>query len=154
MLKELVVIACSLFQSILTTKRQFNVFVLKGIISWSFDKYFVFFSLDNEPPTLFCPDNTMTVDNDKGKNTSTVSWNFTFTDNSLRENEPGITEDSFHVVLTINDMNVDNSLPKLLGIGTNRLKYVVTDAAGNEKPCSFTVEVRGKLRSLLCFQMK
>lgn len=82
--------------------------------------------------------------NDQGKNTSSVSWNFTFTDNSLTENEPGITEDLFDVVLTIDDVNVDTSLPKLLGIGTNHVKYVVTDVSGNSASCSFTYFIIGK----------
>ena len=86
----------------------------------------------------------MTVDNDKGKNVSSVKWNFTFTDNSLAAHEPGITEDSFTVVLTINDKNVDTTLPKLIGIGVNDVKYVVTDAVAKSTSCSFIVTVRGK----------
>ena len=94
---------------------------------------------------------TMTVDNDKGKNVSTVNWNFSFTDNSLTENEPGITLDYFTVVLKINNKNVDTSLPKLLGIGTSIVTYDVTDAAGKSSSCSFTVTVRGKKQfSFVC----
>ncbi|XP_078371653.1 sushi, von Willebrand factor type A, EGF and pentraxin domain-containing protein 1-like [Oculina patagonica] len=96
---------------------------------------------DYEPPVLTCPGPKLDVNNDKGKNVSTVNWNFTFSDNSLTENEPGITKDSFTVVLTINDKNVDLSLPKLIGIGTNKVKYTVTDPAGKSSTCSFTVVV-------------
>ena len=60
------------------------------------------------------------------------------------QNEPGITIESFVVVLTINGKNVDTSLPKLIGIGTNSVKYSVTDAAGNSAICTFSVEVRGE----------
>ncbi|KAL9972183.1 hypothetical protein ACROYT_G018440 [Oculina patagonica] len=98
--------------------------------------------IDNTPPTLTCPDATIEVGNDEGKNTSTVSWNFTFTDNSLRENQPGITAElSFTVILTINEANVSTTLPKLLGIGENRVRYDVTDKKNNSAFCSFTVEV-------------
>lgn len=70
---------------------------------------------------------------------------FDFDDNSLVANEPGITKnDSFTVVLTIGGNNVDTKLPKLIGIGTNSVKYSVTDAAHNIANCSFTVTVRGK----------
>lgn len=70
---------------------------------------------------------------------------FGFDDNSLVANEPGITKnDSFTVVLTIGGNNVDTKLPKLIGIGTNSVKYSVTDAAHNTANCSFTVTVRGK----------
>ena len=100
--------------------------------------------LDYQPPTLSCPGPTIIVDNDKGKNVATVNWNFAFTDNSLTANEPGITVDSFTVVLTINDKNVDTSLPKVIGIGVNDVKYVVTDAVGKSSTCSFRVTVRGK----------
>ena len=100
--------------------------------------------LDFKPPSPNCPGPTILRDNDKGKNVSTVNWSFSFTDNSLTQHEPGITVDSFTVVLTINDKNVDTSLPKLIGIGTNTVKYKVTDAAGNSASCSFTVSVRGK----------
>ena len=100
--------------------------------------------LDYQPPRLTCPDGTTTVGNDAGKNTSSVSWNFSFTDNSLTENQPGITEDHIEVVLTINDVNVDTTLPKLLGIGTNAVKYVVTDDANNSDSCTFTYFVNGK----------
>ena len=75
---------------------------------------------------------------------ATVNWSFSFTDNSLVQNEPGITSDSFAVTLKINDKNVDASLPKLIGIGQNTVKYLVTDAAGNSADCTFTVEVKGK----------
>jgi len=99
--------------------------------------------LDYQAPTLTCSDDTE-VGTDAGKNTSSVSWNFTFTDNSLTANEPGITEDLFDVVLTINDVNVDTTLPKLLGIGDNEVKYVVTDVAGNSASCTFDYFVNGK----------
>ena len=82
-------------------------------------------------------------DNDPGTNVSTVSWDFSFTDNSLDANEPGITNESFTVVLTINEENVDTSLPKLLGIKTHTVKYTVTDPAGNSASCSFFVVVSG-----------
>ena len=103
-----------------------------------------FNSSDFKSPTLTCPGPTILKDNDKGKNVSTVNWSFSFTDNSLIYNEPGITNDSFKVVLKINDGNVSTSLPKLLGIGTNTVKYTVTDKPGNTKSCTFTVEVRGE----------
>jgi len=106
-----------------------------------------FNSSDFKSPTLTCPGPTILRNNDKGKNVSTVNWSFSFTDNSLIYNEPGITNDSFTVVLKINDKNVDTSLPKLLGIGTNTVKYTVTDAAGNTKSCTFTVEVKGEFAS-------
>ena len=99
--------------------------------------------LDYLPPTLTCPEDD-TVSNDAGKNTSSVSWNFTFTDNSLTENEPGITEDLFDVVLTINNVNVTTALPKLLAIGVNDMEYVVTDVSGNSAFCSFEFYVNGK----------
>ena len=86
----------------------------------------------------------MEVDNDLGKSTSSVSWNFTFTDNSLTAGESGISEDMFKVILMINDINVTTTLPKLLGIGLNKVKYEVTDVAGNTGTCSFNVEVVGK----------
>lgn len=100
--------------------------------------------LDYLPPVLSCPGPKLTVNNDKGKNVSTVNWSFSFDDNSLTENEPGITKDRFTVVLTINNKNVNTNLPKLIGIGTNTVKYVVTDPAGQSSQCSFTVEVVGK----------
>lgn len=74
---------------------------------------------------------------------STVTWVFGFTDNSLTENEPGVTEDSFTIVLTINDVNVNTNLPKLLEIGDSTVKYTVTDPAGNSATCSFFVKVSG-----------
>ena len=98
--------------------------------------------LDFQPPTLTCPGNA-NASNDAGKNTSSVSWNFTFTDNSLREDEPGITKDLFDVVLTINKVNVDTSLPKLLGIGDNKVEYVVTDVSGNSASCDFDYFING-----------
>ena len=104
-----------------------------------------FHVLDYEPPVLNCTAGPkLTVNNDKGKNVSTVIWGFGFSDNSLTENEPGITKDSFTVVLTINNKNVDTKLPKLIGIGSNQVKYVVTDPAGKSSFCSFTVVVVGK----------
>ena len=81
--------------------------------------------------------------NDSGKSTATVSWNFAFTDNSLDMNEPGITEDSFQVVLMVNYIEVNTSLPKTLSIGANIVEYEVTDAAGNSAECSFVVNVEG-----------
>jgi len=108
--------------------------------------------LDYQSPILSCPDDTI-VGNDAGKNTSSVRWNFTFTDNSLTENEPGITEDLFDIVLTINDVNVDAHLPKLLGIGINEMKYVVTDVAGNSASCTFHYYVNGKQRLLNIFSI-
>ena len=99
--------------------------------------------LDYQPPTLTCPEDT-SVDNDAGKNTSSVSWNFTFTDNSLTENEPGITEINFDVVLTINGVNVSLTLPKLLGIGESEMKYFVEDDMGNTASCTFKYVVNGK----------
>ena len=86
----------------------------------------------------------MKVNNSMGKNVSSVNWNFTFSDNSLTVNEPGITMDSFKVVLTIGQKEVSTNLPKLIGIGSNDVKYVVTDSAGNSAACFFTVEVIGK----------
>ena len=74
---------------------------------------------------------------------STVSWDFSFTDNSLDVGEPGITNESFTVVLTIDGENFDTNLPKLLGIATYTVKYTVTDPAGNSASCSFSVEVLG-----------
>ena len=72
-------------------------------------------------------------------------WNFNYSDNSLTENEPGITEDSFTIVLTINDINVTTDLPKLLGINSDghTVKYSVTDYAGNSADCTFFVVVSG-----------
>ena len=102
------------------------------------------FLLDGQPPDLTCPEGTLEVDNDPGKNTSTVSWNFTFTDNSLTAGESGISEDLFKVILTIDDVNVTTSLPKLLGIGTNKVKYEVRDDAENTATCTFNVYVNGK----------
>ena len=86
----------------------------------------------------------MEVNNDPGKSVATVSWSVSWTDNSLIADEPGITVDSFSVVLTINDKNVDTSLPKLIGIGSNSVKYVITDDAENSGSCSFTVVVAGE----------
>lgn len=95
---------------------------------------------------LECPTGTLKLNNSKGENVSSANWNFTFKDNSLTENEPGITVDLFKVVLTIEKKEVDTKLPKLIGIGSNDVKYVVTDNAGNSASCSFTVEVTGKWR--------
>ena len=95
---------------------------------------------------LKCPKGTLKVNNSMGKNVSSVNWNFTFSDNSLTVNEPGITMDSFKVVLTIGQKEVSTNLPKLIGIGSNDVKYEVTDPAGNSAPCFFTVEVIGKWR--------
>ena len=81
--------------------------------------------------------------NDSGESTATVTWNFAFTDNSLLMGEVGITEDSFQVVLIINNIEVDTSLPKTLSIGTNRVVYEVTDPAGNSAECFFLVNVEG-----------
>ena len=74
-----------------------------------------------------------------------MNWDFSFTDNSLRENEPGITINSFTVLLEINDKNVNTSLPKLLGIDKNHVTYNVIDAVGNSAKCAFTIDVKGKL---------
>ena len=84
---------------------------------------------------------------------STVTWDFGFTDNSLTENQPGVTEDSFtsRIVLTINDVNVSTNLPKLLEIGVNTVKYTVTDPAGNSATCSFFVKVSGSLITIHTF---
>ena len=99
---------------------------------------------DWQTPTINCSaGETITADNDPGTNVSTVTWVFGFTDNSLTENEPGVTEDSFTIVLTINDVNVDTNLPKLLEIGDSTVKYTVTDPAGNSATCSFFVKVSG-----------
>ena len=88
---------------------------------------------------------TIEVGNDPGTNTATVSWNFTFTDNSLRENEPGITEDSFQIILTMNGAEVNaTAVSWLLPIGVSPVRYNVTDAAGNSAFCSFYVYVKGK----------
>ena len=95
---------------------------------------------------LNCPLSKLTLNNSQGKNVSSANWNFSFTDNSLTVNEPGVTLDSFKVVLTIGSKEVDTNLPKLIGIGSNEVKYVVTDPAGNSAPCTFTVEVKGKWR--------
>lgn len=108
---------------------------------------FVFFSwLDYQPPLLSCPQGTLRLNNSKGKNVTSVSWNFNFTDNSLTENQPGITMDSFKVVLKIEGKEVDTNLPKLIGIGSNNVQYTVTDPAGKSSACSFTVEVKGRWR--------
>lgn len=107
----------------------------------------VFFSrVDHQPPVLNCPGGKLTVNNSLGKNVSSVNWNFTFSDNSLTVNEPGITMDSFKVVVTIGQKEVNTNLPKLIGIGSNDVRYLVTDAAGNSAPCFFTVEVIGRWR--------
>ena len=74
-----------------------------------------------------------------------MNWDFSFTDNSLRESEPGITINSFSVLLKINGKNVDTTLPKLMGIGKNNVRYNVIDAVGNSGKCGFTVDVKGKL---------
>jgi len=81
------------------------------------------------------------VGNDAGKNTSSVTWSFTFTDNSLTANQP---EAEVKVVLMINGVNVSSLLPKLLGIGTNEIKYVVTDIDENAASCTFDYYVNGK----------
>ena len=102
-------------------------------------------TLDYLPPTLTCEEGPLEIGNDQGKSTATVSWNFTFTDNSLEVGEPGISEDSFQVVLTIEDAEVNASLSSwLLPIGDSNVKYHVTDAAGNSAFCQFRVEVTGK----------
>ena len=107
----------------------------------------VFFSrLDHQPPVLTCPIGTLKLNNSKGENVTNVNWNFTINDNSLSEDEPGITLASFQVVLTIGKKEVGTTLPKLIGIGSNEVKYTVTDPAGNTASCIFTVEVKGKWR--------
>ena len=89
----------------------------------------------------------MEVNNDAGANASTVTWEFSFNDNSLTANQPGITNDSFTIILTIDGENVDTQLPKLLEISSvsYSIKYNVTDAAGNSGFCSFEVEIKGKV---------
>lgn len=62
----------------------------------------------------------------------------------MTENEPAVTEDFFKVVLKIGEDNVDTTLPKLLGIGTNTITYVVTDLSENSASCSFDYTVNGK----------
>lgn len=101
---------------------------------------------DYQPPVLNCTQGTLMLNNSKGKNVTSVSWNFNFTDNSLTENQPGITMDSFTVVLTIEKKEVDTKLPKLIGIGSNDVQYTVTDRAGKSSTCSFTVVVKGRWR--------
>ncbi|XP_022781303.1 sushi, von Willebrand factor type A, EGF and pentraxin domain-containing protein 1-like [Stylophora pistillata] len=101
--------------------------------------------LDFQPPSFgnSCP-LVLDFDNDPGKSVATVTWNVSWTDNSLIEDESGITVDMFKVNLTINDNDVDTTLPKLIGIGANRVKYVVQDRELNSGSCSFTVTVAGK----------
>ena len=100
---------------------------------------------DFQPPSFgnSCP-LVLDFDNDPGKSVATVTWNVSWTDNSLIEDESGITVDMFKVNLTINDNDVDTTLPKLIGIGANRVKYVVQDRELNSGSCSFTVTVAGK----------
>ena len=62
----------------------------------------------------------------------------------MTENEPGVTEDLFIVVLKIGEDYVDTTLPKLLGIDTNTITYVVTDLSGNSASCSFDYTVNGR----------
>jgi len=95
---------------------------------------------------LDCPQSKLKLNNSLGKNVSSANWNFSFTDNSLTVDEPGITLDLFKVVLTIGNKEVDTNLPKLIGIGSNEVKYDVTDPAGNSASCTFTVEVTGRWR--------
>ena len=81
---------------------------------------------------------------------STVTWNFSFSDNSLTAGQADITNGSFTIILTINGENADPQLPKLLGIlkpGDNDhiVEYNVTDEAGNSGLCSFHVDVSGKI---------
>lgn len=80
-------------------------------------------------------------------NASTVTWDFSFTDNSLTAGQPDVTNVSFTIILTINDENVDTQLPKLLGISKDAylVKYNVTDDARNSGFCSFLVQVSGKI---------
>ena len=115
-------------------------------------KSFLFFLLfidhsDYEPPSLTCPLSTVRVYNDAGANTATVTWDFSFTDNSLRAREPGVTSDSFKIILTIDGENVDTQLPKQLEVSNDphTVKYEVTDAAGNSAFCFFLVEVSGEI---------
>ena len=97
---------------------------------------------DRTPPILDCPTSTIVANNDEGRNVSTVSWRFSFTDNSLTAKET----ESFPVILTIEGKNVGTTLPKLMGIGLSNVKYSVTDAAGMTTNCSFYVEVKGKFK--------
>ncbi|XP_068719978.1 sushi, von Willebrand factor type A, EGF and pentraxin domain-containing protein 1-like [Montipora capricornis] len=96
---------------------------------------------DFRRPLLTCPSATIQQDNDPGTNVATVTWDFSFNDNSLVENEPGITNDSFTITLKINGEYMDTDLPKLLGIGSNQVEYNVTDNAGNSAQCLFLVMV-------------
>ena len=93
---------------------------------------------------MTCPSATILQNNDPGTNVATVTWAFSFNDNSLVENEPGITNDSFTITLKINGQYVNTDLPKLLGIGSSTVEYNVTDNAGNSVQCLFLVTVAGK----------
>ncbi|XP_074620011.1 sushi, von Willebrand factor type A, EGF and pentraxin domain-containing protein 1-like [Acropora palmata] len=97
---------------------------------------------DYQSPVLTCPGPFLYQDNDPGTNVATVNWDFSYNDNSLIANEPGITNDSFTVTLTIGGLNVNTDLPKLLNIGESRIKYTVADNAGNAAECEFSVIVR------------
>ena len=79
---------------------------------------------------------------------ATVTWSFDFTDNSLTANEPGVTKDSFAVVLTIDGEETSSTLPKLVTIGKHGVRYSVTDPAGNSQTCSFDVIVKGNVSIL------
>ena len=99
---------------------------------------------------MTCPQQTIYVDNDPGANASTVTWDFSFSDNSLTAGQADITNDSFTIILTINGENVDPQLPKLLGIiqgndTAHIVKYNVTDDARNSGFCSFFVQVSGEI---------
>ena len=100
---------------------------------------------------LTCPGPFLYQDNDPGTNVATVTWDFSYKDNSLIVNEPGITNDSFTVTLTIGGLNVNTDLPKLLNIGESRIKYTVADNAGNTAECIFSVIVRGKAIQFIYF---
>ena len=103
---------------------------------------------------LTCPGPSLFQDNDPGTNVATVNWDFSYNDNSLIANEPGITNDSFTVTLTIDDLNVNTDLPKLLNIGESRIKYTVADNAGNAAECEFSVDVRGKAIQFIYFYVE
>ena len=103
---------------------------------------------------LTCPGPFLYQDNDPGTNVATVNWDFSYNDNSLIANEPGITNDSFTVTLTIGGLNVSTDLPKLLNIGESRIKYTVADDARNAAECEFSVLVRGKAIQFIYFYVE
>ena len=110
---------------------------------FSFCLFVCWFLSDSQPPKVNCSTD-ITADNDPGTKMAIVTWDFNFTDNSLLEDEPGITKDSFTIVLTIGGNNVDTNLPKLFEIGEEKsVQYTITDPAGNSGTCQFTVKVLG-----------